>query len=271
MQGNPVLGAQFFWQGFARLREAGLRRYVVLPLLLNVVIMSLASWWGITTLQDWVQALADWLPGWLSWLYWLLLPLAVITLLLLLAYFFSTVLVIIASPLNGLLSEQVERRAGVILPEESVAALVRRTLGRELTKLGYLLPRYLLLLVLSFIPVVNLATPFLWFWFGSWVVALQYIDYSFDNHGRSFAEVRQSMSRDSFTVLGFGALVAGLMMIPVLNWFVMPAAVTGATLLRRARMPLGDESGKAGGFGYAESVSVLQRPANGSSEHSGRG
>lgn len=255
MRGNPWAGMMFFWHGLSRLGEPGLRRYVALPLLLNVLIMSLASWWGISTLHEQMGALVEWLPGWLSWLYWLLLPLTVITLLLLLMYFFSTVLIILASPFNGLLSEQVERSSGVMLPEESIPALIRRTLGREMTKLGYLLPRYLLLLVLSVIPGINLAAPFLWFWFGSWVVALQYIDYSFDNHGRSFAEVRQAMGQERFTVLGFGALVALLMTVPVLNWFVMPAAVIGATLLRQQRLPLADSAGKADVIGYAERVS----------------
>lgn len=255
MRGNPWAGMMFFWHGLSRLGESGLRRYVALPLLLNVLIMSLASWWGISTLHEQMGALVAWLPGWLSWLYWLLLPLVVITVLLLLMYFFSTVLIILASPFNGLLSERVERSSGVLLPEESIPALIRRTLGREMTKLGYLLPRYLLLLVLSVIPGINLAAPFLWFWFGSWVVALQYIDYSFDNHGRSFAEVRQAMGQERFTVLGFGALVALLMTVPVLNWFVMPAAVIGATLLRLQRLPLADGTGKAGMISYAERVS----------------
>ena len=76
-----------------------------------------------------------------------------------------------------------------------------------------------------------------------------------DNHGRSFAEVRQALGQESFTVLGFGALVALLMTVPVLNWFVMPAAVIGATLLRQQRMPFADGAGKADMISYAETVS----------------
>lgn len=244
MNGNPLLGAGYIWRGFERMTEPGLRRFVALPLLLNAMVMSLASWWGIRTLDQWITSLTGWLPGWLDWLYWLLMPLGVITLLLLLAYGFSTVLVILASPFNGLLSEQIERRAGILLPEEPIPALIRRTLGRELTKLLYLLPRYLLLLVLSFVPVVNLAVPVLWFWFGSWVVAVQYTDYSFDNHGRPFAEVRRTMSTDNLTALGFGAGVSLLLMLPVVNWFVMPAAVIGATLMRLERLPLSNSEAK---------------------------
>ncbi len=251
MNGNPFLGWHYLWQGFLSLREPGLCRFVALPLLLNVVVMSAASWWGGSKLNGWIESLVAWLPDWLEWLYWLLMPLALLTMLLVMAYFFSTLLVTLGSPLNGLLSEQVERRAGVALPEEPLLKMIRRTFARELTKLGYLLPRYLLLLVLSFIPGLNLASPFLWFWFGSWVVALQYIDYSFDNHGCSFADMRKAMAGDNLTVLSFGAVVAFLMMIPLMNWLVMPAAVIGATRLRLDRL---GQPGNVGGFGYAEGI-----------------
>lgn len=270
MKGNPVLGWQYLARGFSMLNRPGLRRFVALPLLMNVIVMSAASWWGGRKISGWIDQLTQWLPDWLSWLYWLLMPLALLTLLFVMAYFFSAVLVSLASPFNGLLSEKVERQQGSLLPEEPLLAMVRRTFGRELTKLGYLLPRYLLILLLSFIPGVNLAAPLLWFWFGSWVVALQYVDYSFDNHGRSFAEVRQMVKADLFTALGFGALVAGLMMIPVVNWFVMPAAVIGATLMRYERLPLGG-TGKDAGFDYAEGNSDPQRLRHGSSQRSGGG
>ncbi len=270
MKGNPFLGWQYVARGFSMLKQPGLRRYVVLPLIINTLIMSFATWWGGSRISGWIDQLVGWLPDWLSWLYWLLMPLALLTLLFVMAYFFSTLLVALASPFNGLLSEGVEKMYGEVLPEESVLALVKRTLGRELTKLGYLLPRYLLLLLISFIPGVNLISPLLWFWFGSWVVALQYVDYSFDNHGRSFPEVRKQLAGDNLTALGFGALIAGLMMIPVVNWFVMPAAVIGATLMRYERLPLSGQ-GKAPGFSYAESSSDSQRLRHGSSQHSGRG
>ena len=238
MKGNPLIGMQYLGRGFSALKAPGLRRYVVLPLLMNIIIMSAATWWGGSKISSWIDQLVGWLPGWLEWLYWLLMPLALLTMLFVMAYLFSTVLVTLASPFNGLLSEGVERQQGNVLPEEYLWSITKRTFARELTKLGYLLPRYLVLVILSFVPVVNLASPFLWFWFGSWVVALQYVDYSFDNNGRDFREVRKILARDSFTALGFGMLVAGLMMIPVVNWFVMPAAVIGATLMRCERLPL---------------------------------
>lgn len=63
-------------------------------------------------------------------------------------------------------------------------------------------------------------------------MAMQYVDYSFDNHGVHFDDMRSFLARQPLAVTGFGATVALLMAVPVVNCFVMPAAVIGGTLLR---------------------------------------
>lgn len=231
MKGNPIVGARYLLMGFRHLQDPGLRRFVVLPLMLNIILMSLLSWWGVQWLGGWIDALAAWLPEWLHWLYWIVMPLAVITLVAVLAYSFSTVLMVLMAPLNGLLSERVDRELGNELPSESLWSLTRRTLWRELVKLAYLLPRYLVLFVVSFIPVINVVAPALWILFTSWVLALQYSDYVFDNRQLSFKHARKILAQQSFTLLGFGAAVMLLLTVPIVNWFVIPAAIIGATYL----------------------------------------
>ncbi|MEC9409175.1 MAG: EI24 domain-containing protein, partial [Pseudomonadota bacterium] len=118
MSGNPFTGMQYVWRGFQNLKTPGLRRYVAFPLLLNIIVMGFASVWGISQLDAWIGQLVDLLPGWLSFLYWILMPLVVIFLVLSLVYFFSAVLMIIAGPLNGLLAERVETLQGHSIPDE---------------------------------------------------------------------------------------------------------------------------------------------------------
>lgn len=237
MRGNFVTGVEYVWRGFQNLKTPGLRRYVALPILLNMIVMGGFSIWGIRKVDDLMGMLSEWLPSWLSFLYWILMPLAVITFVFTLAYFFSTVLMIIAGPLNGLLAEKVEKMQGGSIPDEPIMSMILRTLGREVIKLMYYLPRYLGILILSFIPGLNIAAPPLWLWFGGWMMAVQYTDYSFDNHAKPFDEVRDAMSQDLLTVMGFGLVVSLLLTIPIVNWFIMPAAVIGATLMRYERMP----------------------------------
>ena len=274
MKGNPILGFSYVWRGFMQLGRPELRPYVAWPILINAILVSFLSYSGIQWLHGSIEDVLGYVPSWLDWLYWILMPVAVMTVLLIFAYFFSAILVVIASPFNGLLSEKVEQQQGSTIPDESIPSMVKRTLLRELTKLGYMLPRYLGLIIISLIPVVNLAAPFLWFWFGSWIVALQYLDYSFDNHTRPFAETRTTLGQQPLTVLGFGAVVALLMTIPLVNWFVMPAAVIGATLLRLEQMPFVDHdilSGKGDTLNYALENDVTTRLTDGKTENSGGG
>lgn len=101
----------------------------------------------------------------------------------------------------------------------------------ELRKLFYFLLRAVPLLILFLIPGINLAAPFLWLLFNAWFLALEYGDYPMGNHGIRFGDQHRWLKARRLTSLGFGAGVTLLMLIPLLNFLAMPAAVAGATLL----------------------------------------
>ena len=63
------------------------------------------------------------------------------------------------------------------------------------------------------------------------MLALEYLDYPMGNHGLLFPEQRRRARERRLLVLGFGAAISGLTMIPVINFLVMPLAVAGATAL----------------------------------------
>ncbi len=108
--------------------------------------------------------------------------------------------------------------------------MLPRTIGRELRKLAYFAPRALALLVLSFIPVLNLAAAPLWLLFGVWMMAVQYIDYPADNNKLSWADMMVWLRQRRWQSLSFGAVTYAALLVPVLNLLIMPAAVAGATL-----------------------------------------
>lgn len=231
MRGNPLLGMSYFAQGLSLLTHKGLKRFVAIPILINTLLMTALIYYGGGWLVDQVDTLVAWLPSWMAWLSWLLIPVVALTLISITLYFFSAVVNLIASPFNGLLSEAVEVQVkGDSIPDESLVSVIARTLPREFRKLAYFIPRYIALLIISFIPVVNIISPVLWFVFGAWVLTLQYLDYSLDNNGHSFADLHKALKMQPLTTLGFGFVVAIGFMVPLLNLFVMPAAVCGATL-----------------------------------------
>lgn len=231
MRGSPLLGIRYFGRGFSLLSNKGLKRFVAFPILINAILMTALIYYGGGYLLEKVEWVIDWLPSWLSWLTWIITPVVVLTLISMTLYFFSAVLNLVASPFNGLLSEAVETKfSGAVIPDEPIRQQVSRTLQREIKKLGYFIPRYLGLLIISFIPMINIISPVLWFAFGAWVLTLQFLDYALDNNGHSFSDLHSALKMQPLTTLGFGFIVAVGFMIPVVNLLVMPAAVCGATL-----------------------------------------
>ena len=178
----------------------------------------------------------SYVPDWLQWLSYLLWPLAVISVLLVFGYFFSTIANWIAAPFNGLLAEQLEARlTGATPPDTGIFGIMKdvpRIMKREWQKFAWYLPRAIVLLILYLIPGIGqTVAPVLWFLFSAWMLAIQYCDYPFDNHKVPFKEMRTALRTRKITNMQFGALTSLFTMIPLLNLFIMPVAVCGATAM----------------------------------------
>ena len=229
-------GVSYLFQGLQLVSQPGLRRFVLLPLLTNLLLFSAAFYWLFSQLSELADQWVGLLPEWLTWLEYLLWPLAIITVLLLFSFIFSIVANWIAAPFNGLLAEQVEARlTGVQPPEVSVAQLLKdvpRILAREWQKLKYYLPKAIGCLILFFIPLVGQTiAPVLWLLLCAWMAAIQYCDYPYDNHKIRFEIMREDLKNHRWTNLGFGLIVSVCTAIPIVNFLIMPIAICGATAM----------------------------------------
>ena len=235
---NPVAGSVYLFRGLSYLPKPGIRAFVVIPLLINLFLFAGAIYLLVSNFSVWVQYLIDlWLPDWewLSFLEYLLWPLLAVLVVVGVYYGFSIVANFIAAPFNGILAEKVEQQLrGQVNSNldswQSVVKMIPQALGRELSKLAYYLPRLLMLFILSFIPVINLVMPFVWFAFAAWMMAIQYCDYPMDNNRVNFKQMRQLLAERRWSALGFGSLVQLGMLVPGLNLILMPTAVIGATI-----------------------------------------
>lgn len=233
---TPVSGASYMLAGVRLIGQPGLRRFVLIPLLVNIGVFSAAIWYGLQWFERFTVWMESQVPSWLAWLEWLLWPIFVVALLTLVFYTFTLVANVLAAPFNGLLAEKVELHlTGRPLTEggglrKAMIELVP-TLFDELRKLLYTLLWAVPFLVLFLIPGVNVAAPFLWFLYTAWMLAVEYSDYPMGNHGLKFREMRARLRRRRTLGLGFGAAAAGMTLIPVVNFIVMPSAVAGATAL----------------------------------------
>lgn len=230
---NNRSGASYFSQGFELIRTKGLKRFVFVPLFINLILFSTAFYFLIDYIQGLVAYVLDSMPEWMSWLAYVLWPLAVITVLLIFALIFGTLANWIAAPFNGFLSDKVERHlTGKAMGDEGLLDAIKdtpRTLSRELAKLGYFIPRAIgFLLLFIFVPVFGQV---IWFLFTAWMMAVQYVDYPFDNHKADFRFTRDTLRQDKSRAFSFGILVNICSFIPVVNFVVMPVAICGATAM----------------------------------------
>ena len=233
---NPIKGLLYLFQGFRLITQPGLRRYVALPTLVNITVFVglgyLAFGWLDTLTESFIQTL----PEWLQWLDWISEILVFLTLSLVSFFTFTLIANLISSPFNGPLAQAVEQRlTGETKHEEGAwhdsITQLPQVFGDEGQKLFYSISRSLPFLLLFLIPLVNVIASAAWLIFGTWLLALQYMDYPLGNQSIRFQQQRELLGRHKLLIMGFGAGVLACTMVPLLNLLIIPAAVAGATAL----------------------------------------
>ncbi len=226
-----MTGLECFFDGFNLIRRPGLRRYFIMPGLINAVVLTLLVVLSYAHFDDWVAIIMAWFPGWMGALYWLIRGIAFIVLIVLILFVFTFLANMIASPFNAILSIKVEQALTGSAPESSVSLwlILPRSVARELAKLLYILPRLLGLLLITVIPVINAVAPFLWILFGAWMMSIQYADYAADNNDVSFKALKSRLGANRFDALMFGLPAYLLLTVPVVNLILMPIGVAGGT------------------------------------------
>lgn len=232
---NPIArsGAGYFMKGFELIRQPGIRRFVFIPLTVNLVLFSFAFYYMLAELDSYMMTIESWLGDSFAWMSYFLWPLAIIFTLIIFSFIFSSVANWLAAPFNGLLSEKVEALlTNQPLDDGSMASIIKdipRTLSRELSKLAYYLPRAIGFFILYWLlPVFGQV---LWFLFLAWMMAVQYKDYPFDNHRIAFNDMRRILNQRKGLSYSFGITTAIFSMVPLVNLVIMPVAICGATAL----------------------------------------
>ena len=225
---NFVNGVRIFVEAFRRARAPELRRYTWLPALSSLVIILLGLALAVSYTADLATYLQQTFGSWPDWIMRIVEPLLYVTATLISAWLFGFLAVFIGAPFHGELSQHIWSDGTV---EQPWYKDIVPTMLRELRKLRYSLPRLIVLLIIGFIPVVNVLSPVLWVVFGAWLMAVQFADFAFENRHQAFSETLTTLRSQRSTSIGFGVCVTLAMAIPLLNFLVIPIAVIGGTLL----------------------------------------
>jgi len=201
-------------------------------LALLVVLMlgtTLASFW----LLDYMASL--WLPQGDAW-YWQLLS-GIFWILALMLSMISGALAYIAlgsaavAPWLDMLAMRTERMHGIDVMESKTGwlAQIGTSLANSVRPLIGLLAWGALALALIWLPPLATA---IWTWAGIRFLAYELMDTSASRQGWDFSRRQQDMKQRRWFYFGFGGIAMLLLLVPVVNLFVIPAAVVALSLER---------------------------------------
>ncbi len=223
---NPLFAIGFLFKGLKLLARPELRKFIIIPMAINVVLYSAA----LTLSYFYMSALIDqFIPDGLLWLSWILWPLFFISFFIMGSFTFMVLANMLASPFYGKLSA---KTLAMATGQQLVAheQPLHQVLVAETKRIGHLAARALPLLIVSVIPGINVIAPFLWALFGAWGMALEYFAYPLENYGVLFSDQKELVKSIRLGALSFGGLAVLGLTVPLLNIIIAPVAVIGATL-----------------------------------------
>ena len=223
---NPVLAASYLFKGLALLGSAPLRHFILIPILINIVLYSAALTLGYYYIDSLINAF---IPSWLHWLHWLLWPLFFVSFFIVGFFSFTVLANLIAAPFYGKLAA----KTLTLINPDAIAVSeqpLTKVLLAESKRVLYILRLAIPLLVISFIPGINLIAPLLWALFSAWSMSLEYMAYPLENAGILFIEQKQLLKSMRWGALSFGGIGVLGLSIPIINIIIAPTAVIAATL-----------------------------------------
>lgn len=224
-------------------RTRGLKRYALLPLLVNLMAYALVvllavyliwNWDLIVPSWEWIPGVGKFLSRIVNWGVAVFKWLLVIPLLMAVCYStFTAVGMILASPFNDILSERVERLIHGNcrdVPGSSARQLVRgcrstlvslRIVLRQLVIMTLALP-------LLLIPVIGIVPFFL---LTAYFAGVGFLDIPMAANQLDHRQRRVLVAGHQWSILGLGIAIELLFLVPFAAIFVLPLGVIGATML----------------------------------------
>lgn len=140
---------------------------------------------------------------------------------------------VLSAPFYDALAQQVTKETGAVIEEHAWTSHLWPSIKHAAAKLWWYLLIQTGLIILYVVPGVFGPIAFITLGYVATVffLALDFLDFSFDFHGWSFAERRTWCLKRKGHMLGFGSAIFLGLGVPVVNLFVPPIAVAGAVLL----------------------------------------
>ena len=225
-------------KGMRFLIKPQLRKFLLIPLLINVLLYGIALGLAYLYIDDLLNyLLPSWLKviSWLSWVFMAIKGLIFIVSLMVCFFTFTLLANFIASPFYDKLSE---KTLDFLRAETNDSRTLENypdlrwmeSLKDEWKRIRYLLIWLVILLIFSMIPVVNLIAPIFWGIWGAWGIGLDYLSYPLSNRGLLFVKQKQLAKTTRLGILTFGGITVLGLTIPFVNILISPIAVIAITI-----------------------------------------
>lgn len=224
-------GAASLLGGFGRLFGRSELRSIVWRIALMLLVLMLGVMAGVFGLAEYLAGL--WLPEGDAW-YWQVLSWLVWSLAVLLALFtgaisFTVLGSVAVAPWLEVLAartEALQRGEPIADADNGWVKPVLQSLSNAVRPLFGLLMMGLLALAVIWLPVVGqVAAMLIWGYAGIRFLNFELLDVPASRRGWSFEKRKQSLAARRMYWLGFGGAGMALMLVPVINLLVLPAAV----------------------------------------------
>jgi len=149
---------------------------------------------------------------------------------------------LVLAPLQDPISEATEERCGNFsAPKFSFPTFVKSigtSVAHTASRVFIIVIGFVVLFPLHFVPVLGSGAYFVlstaW---AAWWLTAEYLSGPMARHLMPFKRVTAAMRSRPMVSLGFGLALYVVLWVPVLNFFLVPVAVVGGTLLFRALQP----------------------------------
>ncbi len=209
------------------------RKLAMVPWLVGVFCYMGSVYLAYVYHADILAQMVDSPDAWYSYILYGLAWIAVTAILAVATLFVTMMMVLIlTSAFQTAIATAVLRELNEETPEEEqgFAALMRetrRTIFVEIAKLFWLVPLFIILFFVGFVPLL---TPIA-FLLGSWLLAYQFVDIVLDVYKLKSGKRLGFAMKNAVPVTVFGASLSLCWTIPFLGFLLPPAAVAGAAWL----------------------------------------
>ena len=198
------------------------------PLLITLLLDAVVFYFAFDWMRDWIAGLLP-ASGWLAPLRALLDVLGAVVVIVALGWSFTWLFLLLASPFQDYISAAVERAVrGSAVPDPAGISGFIRSILQSLVQAVALTFLSLIFLLLALVPV---AGPVLFFVWSAFALGYSFVSVHSGRTGQRFAERRAFARRHLGAVMGLGAVVAAVSLVPLANVMLMPVFVVAGTLL----------------------------------------